>query len=316
MSAKKVNGQNFNFPFVRGDVFEGLDFYTQPLKVFKKDLVYPLRNVQKVFPNIGWEYSYGMRARLGLYFEILSAAIYGGELNHDRKVEIEDEDRNFVTEPDVTHSKKKIYREVKSVARGNGVLLKDYQMEKYAKYQCNDRLPPIVRFEIFRHGVRDLVKNYKVSELDSLVSELSEKTRFLISIPFSLAYTIYDNCPKNISSRYEEKGYEWYTRFNSTGLNKLLSNPQEIVKELGFDIKDFCFKFRKFPKGVMFNGREISQFPVLIIKETGSYEQWMNLQERVKERHKRPDYDPLGLKHEGLQDKLPILEEDFDPLKD
>src|SRR3989344_133895 len=288
MSAKKVNGQNFNFPFVRGDVFEGLDFYTQPLKVFKKDLVYPLRNVQKVFPNIGWEYSYGMRARLGLYFEILSAAIYGGELNHDRKVEIEDEDRNFVTEPDVTHSKKKIYREVKSVARGNGVLLKDYQMEK----------------------------NYKVSELDSLVSELSEKTRFLISIPFSLAYTIYDNCPKNISSRYEEKGYEWYTRFNSTGLNKLLSNPQEIVKELGFDIKDFCFKFRKFPKGVMFNGREISQFPVLIIKETEPHEQWMNLQERVKERHKRPDYDPLGLKHEGLQDKLPILEEDFDPLKD
>jgi hypothetical protein len=315
------------FPFVKGGVFDKLDHYlkSKPLMVKNRSLTYP---IQDTFPGFDFDYSYGMRSRLGLFFEILSGGIYGGDSKEQQEIEIENGSKGLlklISEPDIVHLNENIFREVKAFSQENALKLFDGQMEKYAQLQLHDfEIPPTIRFELFRHGLIKLIKNYKTSDLDSLILDLSQNVGFMISLPFSAAYTIYDNAsvPNTFgekkwpfTSRYEGEAYTWCTQFRPPGINSLLASPGDTFEKLGLDPEDFKFTFRKFPNDVKINGHVISPFPILLVEEKDPYTQLFNLKKRVEERNGRitddhPEYSPLFNGEVEAEDVEGVLEDD------
>ena len=129
-----------------------------------------------------------------------------------------------------------------------------------------------------------------------MILDLSQNVRFMISMPFSVAYAIYDNSSVPnlleehtypLTSRYEGKGYGWCTQFRPRGINSLLIKPEKTFRDLGLNPRHFKFVSMRFPRGVRINGNKILPFPVLIITERDPYAQFQNLEERVADRSER-----------------------------
>jgi|TARA_Y100000310_G_scaffold338143_1_gene427007 hypothetical protein len=286
------------FPFVKGKVFAGLRIYgrAKTLKVASKKIDYP---IQRNFPEIGFDYSSGIMRTLGSFFENLSKGIYGGDFGRTQIVDIENGYNGLsrvISEPDISHSRDHVFREVKSFSPDNSLKFFDPQMEKYAKQQSVPKKIPEIRFELFRHGISKITKKHKMTEAEAMILDLSQNVRFMISMPFSVAYAIYDNSSVPnlleehtypLTSRYEGKGYGWCTQFRPRGINSLLIKPEKTFRDLGLNPRHFKFVSMRFPRGVRINGNKILPFPVLIITERDPYAQFQNLEERVADRSER-----------------------------
>ena len=191
------------YKFVRGKPFQGLSDYLEgrPIRTKKQKIIYPLSNsVQNnFFPGLISENSeFGLRSRLGHYYELLSKSISVGALKKLYNLDKCSNDNNLQSEPDLTIHKKNhsVYLiEVKSVAPGQALKLKDDQIAKYVSLQTGDYFSksPSIRFNIFRHGISEIQKKYKARHLEELIYDLSKTTKFLVSLPFffSLPATLF-----------------------------------------------------------------------------------------------------------------------------
>jgi len=291
------------FGFVRGKVFEGLENYlkAEPIEVKNRRLQYP---IQETLPGMGFDYSYGVRVRSGKFFEILSQGIYGGRFKIPQEVNGEVE-RDLFSEPDLVHtdSPRYIFREVKSFSIRNALKLFDAQMNKYARIQFDEddqiQVPPTIRFELFRHGINKL-NEYGKKDVHFLLRDLSHSVRFMISVPFSVTYAIYDNAsvpnedgahqyPFTSRHEIEDSNYSWCTQFRPPGINNLLAYPEETFYKLDLNPDNFNFTSRRFPRDVRLNDFHISPFPILIIGEKDPDRESLKLEERVNARRKRMD---------------------------
>ncbi len=294
------------FPFVRGGVFDGLGNYlkTRPINVQTNNLNYLFD--EKSSHGVRIDYQHGMRVRLGTIFEFISRGIYGGEYKLTQGISGEN-GNHLLSEPDIFHSENDLYREVKSFRTGGQLKLLDEQMEKYVQIQFPDLQTqmdfpgilkdPKIRFELFRHRIKNLTKKHKDSEIEKLVSGISKGIGFMISMPFSVAYAAYAHLNQGeggLTYRYEEQRESWYTSIRSSGLNQILAHPERSLKGLGLNPDDFKFYKRKFPKNVILNGNEVSPFPVLIIKESSPKSQLEKLREMVEKRRKRMEEEYPG----------------------
>lgn len=256
------------YKLIRKGCFNELpDYFNAPcLEIKNKNLTYPTTQLQLTLP--GFESIGDLILRLGRFFEILTQGIYGGKIGDFYEFTELENGNNTRTEPDITHQKPNILREVKATSIRDSLKLRDKQMKKYLDLQAGEHFPepPIIRFEVFRHAVRGLSKICDKSGLEGVIKELTEGIRAMISFPFSLMYRIYQ---ANISftARYEGKTFHNITRFHARGLNYLLSEPKETFKELNIDPGSFKFQKKKFPEDITINGRKVIPFPVLIINE-------------------------------------------------
>jgi len=303
------------FVRMKSGVFNGLKDYSKarPIKIFNREIIYP---VQETLPEIGFDYSSGMRVRSGKFFEVLSQGIYGGRFKE--RLEINEKGgRDSIIEPDLFYQYKSIYifKEIKSFSPDNTLKLFDEQMNKYAIQQFESieidgvEILPTINFDLFRHRIKNLDKSYKQTDLEELIRNLSHNIGFMISIPFSVAYAIYDNAsipydinpsPFPFTSRYEGKAYSWCTQFRPRGINNLLAYPEKTFEKLGLNPLDFDFIKSKFPKGVKMNGNRVTPFPILIVRERYPDTELRNLEDRVKERWKRMDANHPGYKDSFL----------------
>jgi len=288
--------------FIRSpNPFAGLDDYliAEELRVNNRQIEYPL---QLSFDGFGSSFpDQGMKKKSGYYFELLMQGIYGGRLkglyqllnNPHAPLDVLLSCNAVTSEPDLVIDKKSCLRESKSVSPGGGLKIEDEQMAKYLCLQLNEYFqnPPKIIFEIFRHGVRKLVKNFKQKPLEELVSALSNP-RFLLSIPLSIILEIHrvgENHSSEYTYRYEDNGgkYDSYSQLLSSGLNAILAYPKEALSRFGLNPNNYNIWKLKFPEGVTMNGKNITPFPVLLIRDKNHGEWFDNFREKGPEFHPR-----------------------------
>jgi hypothetical protein len=254
------------YKFVRDGCFDKLTDYFEAsdLEIKIKDITYPTEKLQLSLP--GFNRGYGLRVRLGRFFEILAQGIYGGKIGDFYELSELNGQNIKRTEPDITHQKINILREVKATHIRNSLKLIDEQMDNYFSLQFKKlhSKPPLIRFEIFRHNLKGLL-GYE-SQLEGMISKLAEGTRAMISLPFSVMYRIY-KAGIPFTGRYKGETFDNSTLFHASGLNYLLAEPEETLEKLKIDLEFFEFEKRRFPDDVTVNERKIVPFPVLIITE-------------------------------------------------
>ena len=281
------------FRFIRGkNPFQGLEDYlaADELRIRNLKIRYPLQLSLDGFKEN--DPSYGLRVRLGYYFELLTQGIYGGRLKGCNQLEdTNGVDHNIITsEPDVVSDEKNYLRESKAVSPGGDLKIDDRQLAKYTCLQLGNYLPtpPRITFEIFRHGVRQLIGNFRKKPLGDLVDALSTSTRFMISLPLSVVVAVHKSGEDPLSkhtSRY--KGDKWghNSKLLSSGLNLMLAYPEKTLSDLGLDPYNYNMWKLKFPKDIKVNTKRIEPFPVLLVRDK-DHGRWIEtLREHGSERH-------------------------------
>lgn len=255
-------------------------FNASYLEVKNKNLIYPIKELQLSLPGMREsERSFDLRLRVGRFFEILGHGIYGGKIGEFFEFS-ENNDRNHRSEPDITHSKTNLLREVKAVQTGSRLMLVDEQIRKYFLLQTEHKYQ--VTFEIFRYNVQHLSKIFDENGLEGLVDQLAKRTRAMISIPFSVIYKIHQEEENTFIRRYRDNEFADSTEFSGGGLQGLLEKPEETFKELNINPEFFEFRKKIFPNDVTINCTAIEPFPVLIIKEKDSERELRQLKESVE----------------------------------
>lgn len=277
------------YKFVRGKPFQGLSDYLEgkSIRTKKQKIVYPIsHSVQNnFFPELIFKNpEFGLRTRLGHYYELLSKSISGGAVKKQHSLDKNSNWNNIKSEPDLTTYKKKsiFLTEVKSIAPGEALKLIDNQIAKYISLQTGDYFSkcPSIRFDIFRHGISRIQKKYISRPLEELICDLSKTTKFLISLPFSVIFEIYKSANSFSGSRYEGEFYSNLTRFNSSAINDLVANPEYTLEKMKINLNDLIIQKRKFPRTIFMNGINLLPFPALIILDKLSPEE---VSEKIKE---------------------------------
>jgi len=221
------------YRFIRStNPFENLKDYESSFEITMKKhgFEYP---VQLTFSEEGFlEPGKRLTTALGRYYELLTQIMCGGKIKRktfDNSVE-----------PDLMSFKNNFLYEVKAVSPGAGVLLNDEQITKYAQLQLQDifKEPPEIYFDIYRHGIKKPVKNFKKKNLEELVNQLPLNTKFMLSLPLSVMTTIH-NFNSNYTSFYNGDKWAHFTRFCSSGLNAMLAYPEKTLQEFGLNPNDF-----------------------------------------------------------------------------
>jgi hypothetical protein len=180
--------------------------------------------------------------------------------------------------------------------------------------------PPIIRYDIFRHNLKNLHRDYSNKSLDELVSDLTNSIKYSLSLPFSLVFELYSKENK-FCARYDGEGYNKCGRINSSGLHTLLAYPEEVIKELGLDMDRFRITKKKFPENVEINGLKVNSFPVLFVFDKKYNEFIDTLQENIDsnpELSRRIYMNTKGLVGEIPKEEIlendPNLESVFGPM--
>jgi len=263
------------YKFVRGKPFQGLSDYLEgkSIRTKNKKIIYPVsHSVQDaLFSEPVYENpEFGLRTRLGHYYELLSKSISGGALKKLYNLEKYSNGDSIKSEPDLTSHKKNksvLLTEVKSIAPGQALKLLDNQITKYVSLQTGNYFSkcPLIKFDIFRHGITEIQKKYKTRSLEELVRDLSKTTKFMVSLPFRVIFEIYKSTDGFSGSRYEGEYYLALTRFNSSTINDLIANPEYTLEKMKINLDDLIIKKRKFPGNVFMNGVNLEPFPILIV---------------------------------------------------
>lgn len=253
------------YKFIRGQPFDGLkDYFEAPiLEVKDININFPVQT--SMFT--GFNQSNGLNKKLGDIFELISRGIHGGRIK--QRQELDYSENTIIIEPDITCEN--YYFEVKSVAPGEALKLKDSQIAKYFLLETGDysKKKPI-KFDIFRHGIKKLQSNFRNKSLDELILNIANSTKFMVSAPFRVVFDLYSS---DQLSRDDGDKHPTSTKVNSTNLNKLITYPKETLESLKVELEGLEFRKNKFPEGVKLNGYEISSFPILTIEDSGS-EKW------------------------------------------
>jgi len=150
-------------------------------------------------------------------------------------------------------------------------------MIRYALLQITeiDSKIPIIKTDIFRYGIRNLESKFINKPLKDLIFQLTQNTKYLISMDLSVLFEYYKltSHEKSFNLRYD-KGTS-HTKVTSRDLTTLLAYPEESLEKVGINSKNIEIKKRKFPSGVKMSNYEINPFPILIIENKNYPEKWI-----------------------------------------
>lgn len=218
----------------------------------------------------------GFMSRIAQFYEILTAAITGGEWNRNRNLL---ENGYGHLHPDVVCDDSLI--DAKAVCSARPLKLRDIQFNQYFLHQgiSNDNRKII--YSICGYAVDKPIVSLRQKEnvLDRIVNMLSKETDFMIFLPFSAAINVHD-AKYSPFSRYEKDKKtgkpvpDPLTQVPKNGLIKLLDFPETFLTDCGINFENYKIQRTVFPKGIKMNGQEITSFPLLIIEDK-NYEEWL-----------------------------------------
>lgn len=284
---------------------------SKPIKVINKNPSFPIQT--ELFEYSPDKVNYGLRTRIGTFYEILTSAIFGGRWLGTTNAA---NNGNGLFQPDVI-SKEKII-ESKSVCWKEALKLVDFQMDQYLLQQCDDfyQNPHRIFFSIFKYDVKNPLSYFqktKGNHLENMVKTLSENTSFLLFLPFSVVSALH-NPEGEISeekklyySRYEDEGFDTLTRLKATGMKELLVSPEKVLDIYGLNPEEYQIVKTRLSNGVKINQNRVKPFPILFIEDK-DYDSWLEkFREENKfkveiirrEEKKKKDY---YMRHEGCSD--------------
>ncbi len=210
---------------------------------------------------------------MSTFYEILTSAITGGVWRGNKNSSFTDWffSIDVLTKDEIIDSK--------GVCLNEKCALLDFQIDRYLLQNCNHVFMPSpekIRYFIFKYNI-DSSKQYldrtKQGELvQTIISTLSQETNYLLSLPFSIIHSLHNPETKSeFTSRYIGDKWDCETRFLSSGMDKMLTAPEEILTLIGLDPSHFDIAKTYLPSGMNMNGFDIAPFPILQIKDKEEY---------------------------------------------
>jgi hypothetical protein len=215
----------------------------------------------QLFPN----YVNYAHVWMGLYFELLTSAIFGGALV-DSIIPMESDNGYNGCKPDVKSVRQKKIFESKAMRQGHQINFLDDQINRYISLQI---LNPDyqIYFVIWRHGIKN-IKAYSGNELD-LKRQLSKKTYACVVLPLSLINRMHTSYK---FKRYElktEQGVQIWpscTRIGSATINNIFFDPNKMMEEANINPSLYKWDFYVSSR-VTIDGFENMPIPITYIKD-------------------------------------------------
>ena len=280
------------YSFVRGKPFHGImEYNLQTIPVKNKTTTYPLQI--KLFEEMS-QSDKTITNGIHQFYVHLGTLIYGD------LVQKTNTNGTSLIHPDSILGN--VPKEIKSIAPGSPLLIKKEQTARYLLHAFNSSFPKRLRHQIYRHGLAKPGKNYRNKALDSLILNLSGKTKFHVSLPMSIISKLYFSSNKNIlETDYPNPS----VKVRSPAINQLLAEPKDFIREVGFEPSRFEINKYRYPKGTKINGLEINSFPILVINDLEYKKAKKDLLELLDESNPRI-VDFIGI-YSLLKDKFEFL---------
>ncbi|MBS3152539.1 hypothetical protein J4230_03965 [Candidatus Woesearchaeota archaeon] len=218
---------------------------------------------------------------MGIFYEVLSQAFYGGELGKHVGIDNGNGDSTS-TRPDIINTKENIIYEVKSCRRGKEFFLQDRQMEFYKAMQVNflsnNKKYPKIYFVIYVHpfeGVRSAWKGTRYEMYDALASE----TLYSLVVPFNLIVNLHDPNREigDLVYTYNNKTkYNTGSKVRSSAIKGLFTEPERVIRLLGGYTSDYSIERLRVPRDIhvrIGKVKRIKQFPIVKI-DYKDYDKW------------------------------------------
>lgn len=264
------------------DPFKDLGDYanSKEISMVSKKIFYPIQ-----LKISGMDLAGGIRVKQGYFYELLSHGIYGGRVKDQKTMENELKN-SLIAEPDISDENN--FREIKSMKYNGDVKLTDSQIAKYClletgKYTEKKK----IEFILFRNGLKSPGKTLVGKSLEYLVENLSLSTKSMVYLPFRVIFDLY--CSDKVP-RYDGDHWEHMSRLSTKNIKNLLLDPEGVLENLGVNLYGLEFYKRRFPENVFMNGKEITPFPVLIVKNKGNGEWNEKFNEFMEGRTKQPSH--------------------------
>jgi len=203
--------------------------------------------------------------KMGLFYELLTAGLFGGKLcDLPFQIREDRDDAPMNIRPDVMYERKGRIGESKACVMGHQLNLLDDQINRYRKYQ--ETFPDAkIYFAIWRHKVHG-IKKYKGTFKD-LFKELGQKTIIGLVLPFKFIDEIHQSSKFR---RYDDpEKWNVCTRISSSFLNQIFTRPEDAFKYLGRKQNGYMWHHFKTPEGFTINRIPVKSFPFLFMVERG-----------------------------------------------
>src|SRR3989344_233544 len=274
-----------------------LEKMVEPVFPLHKRVLRPKHKVIKLQYQLSLNGFYPSESRrailMGDFFENLSWAIYGGELN-DRKYDISFANGIHVEEtikPDIVDHKEKIMTEVKSNCTGHSCNITTRQINCYRSLQYE---LPDYKFvlQVYRHTIPEIKAKKRTEE--EVIRELLNQPVFSLELPLSVLLRIRElsNEPNAFARNYVGNGARYWPSslcINSQTTNALFIRPNAILELLGFNLERFEIRRHLSPSNIRMNGYRLKQFPVARVIDR-DHERWVEeFRGYYEEEMERPD---------------------------
>jgi hypothetical protein len=208
---------------------------------------------------------------LGFFYENLNRALYGGELN-DIKYDVRPYNGNSgegSVKPDVVDHGGRIVWEAKGCVAGHSCNVMNSQLEgyKYLQYIYPDAK---VLFALYRHTLKGIKSKPTegLSEGD-IVRELTHRSIFSVVLPLGLILRLQEiPSSQGINhARLYEGSRNWpdCLVINPRTIDGFLFDPEQVLKYLDLDSKDFVIERYRSPSNLRVNRRKIKPLPIVRI---------------------------------------------------
>jgi len=248
---------------------------------------------------------------MGLFYECVTRAIYGGELNDtDHEVLWRDGERvNGATRPDVIDVVGGIAQDSKACCSGSECIISLNQFWGYQYLQASNPDTQYF-FPIYRHTLKGIrsAPTEGFTERD-ISRELAQRTKSSVILPLRVLMQIKAVPYKNgLNISRISKSRKWKTSLciNSPIPNKFLLDPSEMLEILELDPGEFEIQRYLSPRKIIVCGRTLRQFPIVKILDK-DHHAWAEEFSIDFER----EMTRMGESDDGIED-LPIFEQDLD----
>lgn len=227
--------------------------------------------------------------RVGDFYELVTAGIFGGRTKNYVYVEADEEGRlsgegivdwrvfgngsgkvNGVM-PDVKDDKRKRMFEAKALFIGSDCILRDTQIESYKYLQLKN--PDYSLFvALYKHAVPE-IKKFKGAD-DELTYELAMRTKFSVILPLSIGIHLHDYRGRGIY-RYDIENKRPGTYFESPPathilsgtINDILVDPEGFIQRVGLNPEDYRVSRKMSPLEYKVLGNTVKPFPILWVQD-------------------------------------------------
>lgn len=224
--------------------------------------------------------------QIGKFFERISQAIYGGEMQKGHNIGNCEE----YCQPDLTCSKGKLIIEVKGRQMASSVDLQNRQIARYALLKLKSPLDVQIRFDIYRYNLKNVKQEFRKGGLEWMLETFPKHITSFISLPFPLVYDLWNplnkkmNVSENVSATYLPGSF----------LDELIRDPINALDDIDEDISKYIFIKNKFPSNAKIGSTNFLPFPCL--KILSKFPKYFSKEFKKKNKDRTISYFERGLK--------------------